>query len=96
MAINELQDFKLEELHEKLRLGDEEFEDWLKSMGLIPSSMRCRCGEPMKLSTSAHGGKIWRCNKRVHRPVGQPSVKPAIGFLVSVLCFLYLYWAYLA
>lgn len=87
MAINELQNFKLADLYGKLALDDEEFEEWMKSMKLIPSSMLCHCGHPMKLITSAHDGKMWRCYRGEHRPKGQPSVKPATGFLISALLF---------
>lgn len=63
MAINELQDFRLNDLYEKLRLGDEEFEDWLVSMNLLNGSMQCTCGSQMKLIFH-NGVKNWKCNRR--------------------------------
>lgn len=84
MAIIELQDFKLKDLFEKMVLDDEEFEAWLASMHLVPQTMPCRCGANMVLEKSAHGNKIWRCNRRVHQPQNQPGTKPKLGFLVGV------------
>ena len=45
LALHEMNYF---ELCDKLRLPDEEFEEWMKALGLIHSSMTCdRCQEPM-------------------------------------------------
>jgi hypothetical protein len=86
MAINELQDFRLIDLHEKLRidedkdkqLQEEEFENWLVSMGLLHGSMLCNCGSQMKLVRDHHGTKIWRCSRRVHG-----SAQRVVGFMVG-------------
>jgi hypothetical protein len=45
----ELHEMNFLELCEKLRLSEEEFEDWMISLGLIHGSMMCdHCQEPMQ------------------------------------------------
>uniref|UniRef100_A0A914BZ25 Uncharacterized protein n=1 Tax=Acrobeloides nanus TaxID=290746 RepID=A0A914BZ25_9BILA len=38
-----------------MRLLDEEFKDWLASMGLLHGSMQCQCGADMKLRIASDG-----------------------------------------
>lgn len=81
MTINELQDFKLDDLYAHLALSDEEFDHWLISLGLQHGSMNCpRCHRPMNLELGSHGNKVWRCNRKDHRPE-----KPKIGYKVVFL-----------
>ena len=42
--------------------------NWLVSMRLLHGSMQCQCGANMKLIFGTHGSKVWRCNRRLHRP----------------------------
>jgi hypothetical protein len=50
MALNEFQEFKLDDLYAKLMLSDEDFENWLTTKGLLHGSMqrnlRCLPGAP--------------------------------------------------
>ncbi len=78
MAINELQDFRLEDLYEKLRLSDEQFKHWLVSMRLLHSSMICACSNQIKLIRGNRGSEIWWFQRRLHRPIA-----PARGFKVG-------------
>lgn len=74
--MNELQDFKLDDLYEKLALDEDEFDDFLVTLGLLHGSMNCtRCHQPMKLQRGSHGSKVWRCLRAVHRPE-----RPKIGY----------------
>ena len=41
--MNELQDFNLDDLYDKLHLTDDEFDQWLASIGLLHGSMDCIC-----------------------------------------------------
>lgn len=93
MALHELQNFKLKDLYEKTLLDEAAFEQWLKTMRFVPASMRCRCGDLMVLENSSRDGLQWRCNRRVHRPKGQPQVRPAKGLRVSDFAFFVLiFW----
>lgn len=66
--MNELQEFNLDDLYEKFRLSDEEFDYWLASLRLLHRSMTCTCGQPMRLKQTRSGKKLWQCNRAVHRP----------------------------
>ena len=56
LALHEMNYF---ELCDKLRLPDEEFEEWMKALGLIHSSMTCdRCQEPMRSKEEADTGFV--------------------------------------
>jgi hypothetical protein len=79
MAINELQDFRLDDLYAKLRLMDEEFEDWLVSMGFLNSSMNCTCGLAMKKKRESSGRIMWSCNRALHR-----SDQPRKGYWMKI------------
>uniref|UniRef100_A0A914ECB8 Uncharacterized protein n=1 Tax=Acrobeloides nanus TaxID=290746 RepID=A0A914ECB8_9BILA len=46
--MNELQDFRLDDLYEKMQLEDEQFQDWLVSIGLLNGRKPCTCGNDMK------------------------------------------------
>ena len=41
--------FGLKELHEKLRLPDDEFEEWLKDIGLLHRAKKCPYGDHVML-----------------------------------------------
>ena len=52
------------ELCNKLRLPDEELEEWMKALGLIYNSMTCdRCQEPMRDAKQGRG-RYWICEKK--------------------------------
>jgi transposase len=81
MAIDDLQDFKLDDLYSKLALDEDEFDNYLASLGLLNGSMICStggCNRPMILREGSHGNKIWRCNRKIHRP-GQPKKGYKVG-----------------
>jgi hypothetical protein len=45
-AIDELRYMNLQDLYEKMRLSNQEFDDWLKSMGLLHAFQVCDfCGD---------------------------------------------------
>ena len=46
--MEELQDFKLDDLYDKLRLEEDEFQEWLSEIGLLHASRTCACGNPMR------------------------------------------------
>lgn len=75
---NELQDFTLSDLYQKMFLPDRDFEIWLASQGILHGSMDCpRCQQPMILEqpSNPNSHTFWRCNRAVHRPE-----KPKRGF----------------
>src|SRR6185437_16180511 len=73
--MDELQNFKLDDLYEKLSLDDENFQDSLAEIGLLHASRTCNCGSPMKKELDGHGVLQWRCNRAMHRPS-----RPTLGF----------------
>lgn len=46
--MDELKTFTLHDLFDKLRLFDEQFEQWLKEIGLMHSQRICECGNAMR------------------------------------------------
>ena len=84
LALHEMNYF---ELCDKRRLPDEEFEEWMKALGLIHSSMTCdRCQEPMRDAKQGRG-RYWICEKRECRFGPTNQNKPMKGFLA--VCFLF-------
>uniref|UniRef100_A0A914CF62 Uncharacterized protein n=1 Tax=Acrobeloides nanus TaxID=290746 RepID=A0A914CF62_9BILA len=83
MAINDLQDYKLDDLYEDMELTDEEFENKLATMGLLHESMTCQCGSLMKLVSGHHIRKEWRCDRRIHRQQAGPATLRR-GFKVGI------------
>ena len=73
--MNELQDFNLDDLYDKLHLTDDEFDQWLASIGLLHGSMDCICGQPMHFKQRPDGKKFWVCYRAMHRPA-----KPHKGY----------------
>ena len=66
-GINELQGMRILDLAEKIRLSDEDFEQWLVGLGLLHGRQECeRCGENMALEKYKDGQR-WVCNKRACR-----------------------------
>ena len=76
--MEELQNFKLADLFDKLRLDDDEFHEWLADIGLLHGSRTCTCGNLMKRHRAGSGSIHWRCNRAMHRPS-----QPSIGFKVG-------------
>jgi IS1 family transposase len=66
--MNELQDFRLDDLYEKMQLEDDEFQDWLVSLGLLNGRYPCTCGNSMKKKRRSSGQIVWECNRAYHRP----------------------------
>uniref|UniRef100_A0A914E1S3 Uncharacterized protein n=1 Tax=Acrobeloides nanus TaxID=290746 RepID=A0A914E1S3_9BILA len=66
--MEELQDFKLDDLYDKLRLEEDEFQAWLSEIGLLHASSTCACGNPMRKNRDGHGILHWRCFRAVYRP----------------------------
>uniref|UniRef100_A0A914DHZ7 Uncharacterized protein n=1 Tax=Acrobeloides nanus TaxID=290746 RepID=A0A914DHZ7_9BILA len=61
-AINELRYMNLKDLYEKMRLSNQEFDDWLESMGLLHAFQVCDfCGDHMKPDGR---NRTWICHKR--------------------------------
>ncbi|KIH67990.1 hypothetical protein ANCDUO_01669 [Ancylostoma duodenale] len=66
----------MEDLYEKLRMDDDEFDNWLRSMGLLKGVELCRvCGNPMKLGKE-NNESIWICHARSCRTGPSTSSKP--------------------
>jgi len=76
--MEELQDFKLVDLFEKMRLEGNEFHKWLANIGLLHGSRTCTCGNAMEKHRAGSGSLHWRCNRAMHRPS-----QPSIGFKVG-------------
>ena len=76
--MKELQDFKLDDMYDKLRLEEDEFQEWLSEIGLLHASRTCACGNPMRKNRDGRGILHWRCFRAVHRPAA-----PTIGFKVG-------------
>jgi hypothetical protein len=84
LALHEMNYF---ELCDKLRLPDEEFEGWMKALGLIDSSMTCdRCQEPMRDAKQGRD-RYWIYEKRECRFGPTNQNKPMKGFFA--VCFLF-------
>ena len=84
LALHEMNYF---ELCDKLRLPDEEFEEWMKALGLIHSSMTCdRCQEPMRDAKQGRG-QYGICEKRECHFGPTNQNKPIKGSLA--VCFLF-------
>src|SRR4051812_47752579 len=73
-----LQDFKLDNLFEKMRLEEDDFHDWLAEIGLLHGTRTCACGMAMKKRRDSHGNLHWSCNRALHRPF-----QPTIGFKIG-------------
>ena len=46
--MEELKNFTLRDLFEKLRLSHEQFEEWLKELGVLHIQRICECGKAMR------------------------------------------------
>lgn len=66
--MEELNNFKLLDLHAKLALPDDEFDAWLQNLGLLHRNRICICGALMVRKASNHNVNNrygnWRCNQR--------------------------------
>jgi hypothetical protein len=58
--MEELQDFKLDDLYDKLRLEEDEFQEWLSEIGLLHASRTCACGNPIRKNKDGRGILHWR------------------------------------
>ena len=71
--LDELRDTKLFDLADKLRLPDNEFEEWLKNLGLFHlRQIYDRCGNNMK-ATRNMDKKIWVCHVEMEEP--EPNLR---------------------
>lgn len=77
----ELHEMNLPELFEKLRMADDEFEEWMVGLGLLHSSMMCdSCNQPMQ--DKIHCNKrMWVCERAACRFGPTSKNKPLKGFL---------------
>jgi hypothetical protein len=77
----ELHEMTLFELFEKLRLQDDEFEEWMANLGLLHSSMLCaHCHQPMQ--DKMDGAKrVWKCERLDCRFGPTSQNKSKMGFL---------------
>ena len=66
-GLNALQGMRLLDLAEKMRLSDEEFDEWMVELGLLHGRQECeRCGENMALEKHKDSRR-WVCNRRACR-----------------------------
>ena len=81
MVLNELLNINLTQLHQKLILPDEEFQQWQQEMGLLHQHHICiNCNHDMRLTDCQQTGScLWICKKRAC--CGIPGSK--IGFKVG-------------
>ena len=55
MSLTELQNMNYDELHDKTKLDDDNFEHWLQAIGLLHGSMQCtRCRNNMVLENKGN------------------------------------------
>ena len=47
IAMEQLKNFNLHNLFRQLQLSDEDFEEWLKTLKLLPRRKICECGQDM-------------------------------------------------
>jgi hypothetical protein len=59
--MEELKNFNARKLYKKLDLPDNEFEGWMKELGLLHSVRTCECGGSMSLRTRKGKNYSWRC-----------------------------------
>jgi hypothetical protein len=71
--MEELQDFRLDDLYEKMALDEDVFREWLAEIGLLHASRTCACGNQMRIHRDGRGALHWRCNRALHRP-DQPTI----------------------
>ena len=61
--MEELRNFTMAKLYQKLMMHDNEFDAWLESLGLLHSKRTCECGKEMKIKQKAgYRNGAWRCN----------------------------------
>uniref|UniRef100_A0A915EAB8 ISXO2-like transposase domain-containing protein n=1 Tax=Ditylenchus dipsaci TaxID=166011 RepID=A0A915EAB8_9BILA len=70
--MEELKNFNLDNLYQKLFLSDDDFIKWLQKLRLLHSSRQCECGNYMTLQKPEVGRKYgkWQCPKRSCRKKG--------------------------
>src|SRR5689334_11777036 len=61
--MEELKDFTLADLYDRLGWDDITFLQWLQNMKLIPTTRKCECGSKMSLRIQKEGRNYqnWRC-----------------------------------
>jgi len=66
--MDELRNFNAKKLYQKLAMTDEEFDDWLKELGLLRKTRICDCGGNMSYKQRV-GEKYstWRCTRMTCR-----------------------------
>ena len=77
----ELHEMNMAEFYEKLRLQDDEFEEWMAGLGLLHSTVLCdNCHQPMK--DKMHGRtRNWVCERGECRSEPTTQTLPKKGFL---------------
>lgn len=74
LAMEELKEFKLRDLFDKLRLSDKEFENWFKELNLLHTQRVCECGKAMCYKwIKNRRNPLWICNWRKNHNGKQPS-----------------------
>lgn len=90
----EFQGMNYRDLCEKLLLTDDEFENWMKSQGLIHRSMTCNnCQEPMH-DRKLGRNRYWICEKGTCRHGPNDKTKPNKGFFKVCFPLLCVHFAY--
>ena len=75
--MEELKNFKLRDLFDKLRLSDDEFANWFKDLKLLHLQRICDCGKAMCYKWNKNcRDPLWICNSRKNHN----GKRPTIGF----------------
>ena len=66
--MEELFNFNAPKLYQKLALPENEFEDWIIDLGLLPKNKTCECGGTMKHKwVPGRSYPAWRCTTKICR-----------------------------
>ena len=62
--MEQLKNFKMENLYQKMLMSDRDFDQWLLELGLLHKNMVCECGNSMVVKKPKEGERYgrWRCN----------------------------------
>ena len=88
----ELHEMNSLEFFNKLRMPDDEFEEWMANLGLLHSAMLCKnCHQPMH--DKMHGrNRKWICERQGCRFGPSSKDKPEKGFLSVCFGFFHLHY----
>ena len=72
--MEQLKNFNLHNLFRQLQLSDEDFEEWLKTLKLLPRRKICECGQDMNFKWKKESKyPLWICYKKTNHDGKQPT-----------------------